>query len=129
MNRSRFRICQFLCGFVMILSFSCKRNKQITINFECEDISACIEFEKKLKLIHDYNFLLKKIDYNKLILTGTFFERITNIKSNADIQIDGLQPPTILDYENWSAWYSQNYNCLKVEGDKVIVLQNCILDF
>lgn len=113
---------------LLMIFTSCKVKKDIQINFDCTDVNACLEYEEKLKMIHDYNFLLKKVDLNELTKIGDFFGKITSIETTADVQIDGLLPPTIKDYENWSAWYSQNYNCLSIKNKKVIVLQNCVLD-
>ncbi|WP_040278171.1 hypothetical protein [Psychroserpens damuponensis] len=53
---------------LLILTFlsSCQKEEQIKMNFDCEYKRACFEFEKKLNLVHDFNYLLKALVNNEL---------------------------------------------------------------
>jgi hypothetical protein len=124
---------RFKVFYIIVLLFSScvKKTKNIQNSFDCEDEIACYEYQKQLKLVHDYNFLMKDLNIDSMVKIGAFFEKITKLKTTADIQYDGLMSPTVQDYKNWSIWYSQNYDCLLYDSkEKALTLKdNCVLEF
>ena len=93
---------------VIVLLHSCSTTKYV-----CEDKKACIEYEKHLEYIENYNFFQINVEHEDIVKARNFFESLTQHKSVSDIQIDGQLPPNIEDYYNWTAWYSLNYSKLR----------------
>ena len=98
----------------------------VSTKFECTDRKACIEYEKRLETLSDFLFFGKDLSDTSDKPTALFFETLTDHKSEADIQFSGQQPPTINDYEIWTAWYTLNYNRLRLDKNKneVYVVSN-----
>lgn len=89
-----------------------------TTKFECSDKKACLKVESNLEVISDFIFYSKG-NVETVVDSARFMGKISGHKSEADIQFDGQQPPTINDYEVWTAWYSQNFNKLNFKNGEV----------
>lgn len=100
---------------ILTLSFlqSC-----ISTKFNGTDKKACIEYERRLEILSDFLFFGKELSDTKEKPSALFFENLTGHKSEADIQYGGQQPPTVNDYEVWTAWYTLNYNRLRFDSKK-----------
>ncbi|WP_299438788.1 hypothetical protein [uncultured Aquimarina sp.] len=99
-----------LIVIVFLLFTSCSITKT---KYDSIDKKACIEYERQLEFIENYNFYLIKVKDEDLVKARNFFEKLTGHKSEADIQFDGQLPPTVQDYHNWTAWYSINHKKLR----------------
>lgn len=90
----------------------------VSTKFECTDKKACALYEQKLEVLSDFLFFGKELSDSNEEPYALFFENLTGHKSEADIQYSGQQPPTINDYEIWSAWYTLNHNQLRYDTKK-----------
>ena len=86
----------------------------ISTKYDCVDKRACREIEEKLNLIIDFNFYYQPSN-GEVMAAGNFLTELSGIESGADVQIDGLLPPTMNDLDKWSAWYNANFNMLRYD--------------
>lgn len=92
---------------VLLLNQSCATHK-----FNgCSNKKACSEIEKKLEIISDFIFFSKG-NVDSVVKSAKYMEKLSGHKSEAEIQYDGQDPPTMNDYYTWTAWYSVNHNKL-----------------
>ena len=82
-----------------------------TTKFDCVDKKACIEVEQHLEIISDFIFYSKE-NVESVVTSAKFMEKISGHASEADVQFDGQDPPTMNDYYTWTAWYTENYSNL-----------------
>jgi len=50
-----------------------------------------------------------KGNVESVVNAAQYLERISGYNSTSDIQYDGQQPPTVEDYIQWTAWYTDNH--------------------
>jgi len=104
LNKGNFKLLVFL----LLVSCSVTKTKYSSI-----DKKACLEYERQLEFIENYNFFQINVEHEDIVKARDFFEKLTQHKSVSDIQIDGQLPPNIEDYNNWTAWYSLNHEKLR----------------
>ena len=103
-----------------VLTQSC-----VATQYDCVDKKACHEIENRLNLIIGFNLYFKSSN-GEVQEAGKYLSNLTGIETEADVQIDGLLPPTLNDLEKWSAWYNHNHNKLRYDrkSDSVYVIKN-----
>lgn len=83
-----------------------------TLKFrDCSNKKVCNEIEKNLEVISDFIFFSKG-DVDSVVKSAKYMEELSGHKSEAEVQYDGQDPPTMNDYYTWTAWYSVEHNKL-----------------
>ncbi|RZS90766.1 hypothetical protein [Aquimarina brevivitae] len=84
----------------------------VSTKFDCTDKKACKKIEYHLEVISNYLFYSKE-NVESVVTSAEFMEKISGHDSEADYEFSGKSPPTINDYDTWTAWYTANYNNLR----------------
>ncbi|WP_136467474.1 hypothetical protein [Flagellimonas onchidii] len=102
-----------------VLTQSC-----IATKYDCVDKKACREIENRLDLIIRFNLYFQSSN-GEIQEVGIYLSNLTGIETEADVQYEGLLPPTLNDLEKWSAWYNLNHNMLRYDrkSDSVYVIK------
>ncbi|WP_109436434.1 hypothetical protein [Aquimarina sp. AU119] len=95
----------YILMLTLIFAISCKSDQQ------AEKIDQ--DINEKMKFIEDFvNFKSDTVDGEKLYSIISFFEQLTDIKSDVTESYDPIYQPTQENLKNWQDWYKENKHLL-----------------